>query len=97
MSTVVGGLDTSLYCAENNFGKIGVFIWKVSYQTSHINVIGLHEKLRVNSTFNVVILLAKQFWIQLLFDYEYFVLEINIWEAGLLVLKAELLQFVYQT
>ena len=56
----------------------------------------IHEKPRVNSAFNVIILLAKQFWIQLLFDYEYSVLEINIWEAGLFVLKVELLQFVYQ-
>ena len=55
----------------------------------------IHEKPRVNSAFNVIILLAKQFWIQLLFDYEYSVLEINIWEAGLFVLKVELLQFVY--
>ena len=45
MSTVVGGMDISMYCAENDFGKISLFmgIWKVCYQSSHINVIGLQS------------------------------------------------------
>ena len=83
--------------------SLGKFILKVSYQFSYVNVIGLqliHDKLRENSTFNVIILLGKQFWIQLLFDYEHTVLEITIWETDLFVLKVELLQFaskMYQT